>query len=286
MTATAQAEQDPAYCSLRRAPAFIRARFAPDEAGHLERELDSGADRARDPVARGERARRAVHAGAQGRGGQVPLRRVPRARLRDRRRRAEDVQRRRHRRAHRPSATCAWGSTTASRIRRRASSAPSSAACASSASTCPTARRSAPTSTSTSCSGWIGFVRDLEAHYDRAQPMVISRRLQRRARGQGRARPGGVGAETLFHIDARKALEQIRAWGLVDLVPAAPLGGGLLLVVGLPDAGVPKNRGLRIDHIFATEPLARRCDACWIDREARKGQKPSDHAPVVATFSG
>ena len=47
----------------------------------------------------------------------------------------------------------------------------------------------------------------------------------------------------------------------------------------------PKNRGLRIDHIFATEPLARRCDGCWIDRDARKGQKPSDHAPVVATFS-
>ncbi|MFI5290806.1 MAG: endonuclease/exonuclease/phosphatase family protein, partial [Polyangia bacterium] len=46
----------------------------------------------------------------------------------------------------------------------------------------------------------------------------------------------------------------------------------------------PKNRGLRIDHVFVTEPLARRCASAFIDREARKGKLPSDHAPVLATF--
>ena len=46
----------------------------------------------------------------------------------------------------------------------------------------------------------------------------------------------------------------------------------------------PKGRGLRIDHVFATEPLARRCTAAWIDREARKGKQPSDHAPCFAQF--
>jgi exodeoxyribonuclease-3 len=49
--------------------------------------------------------------------------------------------------------------------------------------------------------------------------------------------------------------------------------------------GFPKNRGLRIDHIFATRSLAERCTGAWIDREARKGKTPSDHAPVLATFS-
>jgi len=47
----------------------------------------------------------------------------------------------------------------------------------------------------------------------------------------------------------------------------------------------PKNRGLRIDHILVGPALAGRCVACRIDREARKGEKPSDHAPVVAEFS-
>ena len=43
----------------------------------------------------------------------------------------------------------------------------------------------------------------------------------------------------------------------------------------------PKNRGLRIDHILLSPALARRCTASNIDRNARKGEKPSDHAPVI-----
>ena len=43
----------------------------------------------------------------------------------------------------------------------------------------------------------------------------------------------------------------------------------------------PKNHGLRIDHILLAPALAARCTACRIDRNARKGEKPSDHAPVI-----
>ena len=43
----------------------------------------------------------------------------------------------------------------------------------------------------------------------------------------------------------------------------------------------PKNHGLRIDHILLSPPLAARCTASRIDRNARKGEKPSDHAPVL-----
>jgi len=46
----------------------------------------------------------------------------------------------------------------------------------------------------------------------------------------------------------------------------------------------PKNTGLRIDHILVSPSLAERCVSCTIDRNARKGEKPSDHAPVVAVF--
>ena len=43
----------------------------------------------------------------------------------------------------------------------------------------------------------------------------------------------------------------------------------------------PKNKGLRIDHVLLSPTLAKRCTSCAIDRNARKGEKPSDHAPVT-----
>ena len=44
----------------------------------------------------------------------------------------------------------------------------------------------------------------------------------------------------------------------------------------------PKNRGLRIDHVLLSPALAQRCTGVRVDRNARKGDKPSDHAPVIA----
>jgi len=43
----------------------------------------------------------------------------------------------------------------------------------------------------------------------------------------------------------------------------------------------PKNHGMRIDHILLSAPLAARCTASRIDRNERKGERPSDHAPVL-----
>lgn len=48
--------------------------------------------------------------------------------------------------------------------------------------------------------------------------------------------------------------------------------------------GFRLNKGLRIDHILLTVPLAARCTACVIDKIPRKWEQPSDHAPVVASL--
>jgi exodeoxyribonuclease III len=42
-----------------------------------------------------------------------------------------------------------------------------------------------------------------------------------------------------------------------------------------------KDLGMRIDLILASTPVANRVKAAWIDRKARKGKGPSDHAPVI-----
>jgi exodeoxyribonuclease III len=39
--------------------------------------------------------------------------------------------------------------------------------------------------------------------------------------------------------------------------------------------------GMRIDLVLATDPVAERVKAAWVDRQARKGKGPSDHAPVI-----
>src|SRR5882757_3061190 len=42
-----------------------------------------------------------------------------------------------------------------------------------------------------------------------------------------------------------------------------------------------QNLGMRIDLILTSGPVADRVQAAWVDRKARKGTGPSDHAPVI-----
>ncbi len=50
-------------------------------------------------------------------------------------------------------------------------------------------------------------------------------------------------------------------------------------------AGFRRNAGLRIDLILASEALAGKCTASYIDREPRTWERPSDHTPVIAEFA-
>ncbi|MBV8341504.1 MAG: exodeoxyribonuclease III [Gammaproteobacteria bacterium] len=46
-----------------------------------------------------------------------------------------------------------------------------------------------------------------------------------------------------------------------------------------------RNHGLRIDLVLANDTLARECTAVVVDREPRRAERPSDHAPVIADFT-
>lgn len=46
-----------------------------------------------------------------------------------------------------------------------------------------------------------------------------------------------------------------------------------------------KNQGLRIDHILVSQALQPRVTACTVDKLPRKNERPSDHAPVLATLA-
>jgi exodeoxyribonuclease III len=99
------------------------------------------------------------------------------------------------------------------------------------------------------------------------------------------ARPEEWKDSVLCHPEARAALARIADLGFVDTFRRHHSEGGHYSWWDYRMLGFPKNNGLRIDHIFSTEPLAARCIDAEIDRNERKGKQPSDHAPVLATFS-
>lgn len=79
----------------------------------------------------------------------------------------------------------------------------------------------------------------------------------------------------------RAALEALRATGLVDVVPR-PLKYDRPFTYWDYRAGMfHKNLGMRIDLVYATSAMAGAVRDAYVDRDARKGKGPSDHAPVV-----
>lgn len=89
----------------------------------------------------------------------------------------------------------------------------------------------------------------------------------------------------LFAPAARAALDDVRETGLIDLVRRLNPDQPMYSWWDYRLLSFPKGRGLRIDHVFVTPALAERAVAAGVDREARKGKQPSDHAPVWAEFS-
>jgi exodeoxyribonuclease-3 len=81
----------------------------------------------------------------------------------------------------------------------------------------------------------------------------------------------------------RAAFRNLLDWGLHDTFrDAQPEARGRFTWWDYRAGNFHKNFGMRIDHLLATEPLAKRAVAVEIDREARKGKPiPSDHAPLV-----
>jgi exodeoxyribonuclease-3 len=83
----------------------------------------------------------------------------------------------------------------------------------------------------------------------------------------------------------RAALEALRGTGLVDVVPR-PMKYDHPYTYWDYRAGMfHKNMGMRIDLVYATPPIAAAVKDAYVDRDARKGKGPSDHAPVVVDLA-
>jgi len=78
----------------------------------------------------------------------------------------------------------------------------------------------------------------------------------------------------------RGALADLQAWGLEDVFRRFYSDDKLFSWWDYRGGSFHRHRGMRIDLILATESLAGRARYALIDRNARKGEKPSDHTPV------
>ena len=133
---------------------------------------------------------------------------------------------------------------------------------------------------------WMKRLREfLDAKYDRTTPVLLcgdfnvapdERDVHDVRLWQGRI---------LFSEPEREALQVIKDWGFTDAFRLHTEGGGNFSWWDYRAGAFRRNMGLRIDHIWISDPLVKRNVRTWIDLEPRTWQKPSDHAPVIAEFS-
>jgi exodeoxyribonuclease-3 len=82
-----------------------------------------------------------------------------------------------------------------------------------------------------------------------------------------------------------KAFADTMEWGFVDVFRKHhPESGQYTFFDFRTINAVKRNMGWRVDHILATEPLAKTSKDCWIDLKPRLAEKPSDHTFLVAEF--
>ena len=79
----------------------------------------------------------------------------------------------------------------------------------------------------------------------------------------------------------REALAELTALGLRDVVRERWPDERIFTYWDYRAGMFHQDLGLRIDLVLATAPVAERVRAAWVDRQARKGSGPSDHAPVI-----
>lgn len=77
----------------------------------------------------------------------------------------------------------------------------------------------------------------------------------------------------------------IKDWGFQDMFRKfCPDGENYSFWDYRARGGVNRNMGWRLDYIMATQPMAKNCKRCWIDKAPRLLPKPSDHTFVSAEF--
>jgi exodeoxyribonuclease-3 len=93
--------------------------------------------------------------------------------------------------------------------------------------------------------------------------------------------PDAYAGQTHVTPPERAALAKLQALGLHDVVRDRWPTDRVFTYWDYRAGMFHQDLGMRIDLVLATATVAGRVRAAWVDRQARKGARPSDHAPVI-----
>jgi exodeoxyribonuclease-3 len=97
--------------------------------------------------------------------------------------------------------------------------------------------------------------------------------------------PEGWKDKILVSPKERAALQRLLDLGLSDTFRLFEQEAEIYSWWDYRAAGFRRNHGMRIDLVLSSPAMTKNCTASYVDREPRKLERPSDHAPVVAEFS-
>jgi exodeoxyribonuclease-3 len=93
--------------------------------------------------------------------------------------------------------------------------------------------------------------------------------------------PEAYAGQTHVTAPEREALAALQALGFHDVVRDRWPGERVFTYWDYRAGMFHRDLGMRIDLVLGSAPVAARVRAAWVDRKARKGKGPSDHAPVI-----
>jgi exodeoxyribonuclease-3 len=132
---------------------------------------------------------------------------------------------------------------------------------------------------------WLARLRGmLDREADASSPLVVCGDFNIAPDDRDVYDPAAFVGETHVSEPEREALRHLEDWGLVDVFRRHYDADGLFSWWDYRAGNFHKGKGMRIDLVLASAPLAARSTAALIDRNARKGKQPSDHAPVIVDF--
>ena len=129
---------------------------------------------------------------------------------------------------------------------------------------------------------WLEGLRQwLSAEIALPRPLVLVGDFNITADDRDTHDPEGL-RETIHHTsEEREALRGLLALGMVDAFRLFDQPEKSYSWWDYREMAFRRNKGLRIDHILVSQSLESRVSACTIDRQPRKNERPSDHAPVT-----
>lgn len=131
---------------------------------------------------------------------------------------------------------------------------------------------------------WLARLREHLARLDMAEKVIVTGDFNITFDDRDVYDPDLWYEKILCSTPEREALRRIVDLGLVDSFRRFEEGPGHYTWWDFRTRAYP-SRGLRIDHFLLSEAAQETCTAVVVDRAYREGERPSDHAPVLATLT-